>query len=1306
MHLVGADGAVGVVAADVEEVLAPVHLAEFQLGVRVVHQADGHVLVGPFGGPVVLVGHDGGDEDRAAVGRGDGAVGGVVANAVGLQDRAVADHGRIVRLHDVPGRRAGHDVGLDRPAEARTGGGQAPGPAPQVAAGLVGEAARAQGDVGVRERFRVDVRRIPRRSQPVDDQAVRIIGVRQDAEDAVVVRRVGRDHVLAEAGRRALVDHRRRIGPDGDHVARGVGVRVGARIGQDRADGRMQHDDGVGRAVRGNLGPDHFAAVQGERGRRIRDRGPVADGRRIAPGAGAFAGAVGGQHPIVVVPARNGRHVVERQRAGGDRADAFGGVGVVVQVAPNAVARFTGDVAPGDRHVVRGRALRSVHVRHRAQPAVAGVRNARIALAVLVGSADPVVVPLARSRRLVEPVRDAHGIGADAVRAAEDVARAPVQVIGRFGVHVAPLQRDVVGAGAVRRRDHRGIFRHVGRGDDRLVLRIAARAAAGAFRAHAVVVGHVLGQAGHDLARAGHRQVVESRHVLRLDEIAPHLDVVDRPDFGRGIVRDVDLQGQGGGRIGHGDAHERVVVVEGAADLGRRHADRRARDGFHDAGGAEAPPGVAGACCTGQGDVRHRPERGAVEGDVDLDLVAAFRAVVGVGGDAGHVDFHRAGGIAPDGGLGQDQFRLAADALPGIAAGADAGRGRQIAGQIGRRHVGVAHRDAPVVAGSFEALVQEIFRGAGGPAGEIRAFADVQPVARSAFHRFPVGEEAARRHVGGFQDHRRRRRRRDVVVQQGRRIAPVVVGIHRVIVVRAAHQAGVDVGQFVAHVGHLAAGEVGFARGRRARGVREDAARVVDDHHALAGAVQLEFQRHVRGIERRHVEVVGGLDRRPEVQVEIVAGLVVGHAEGAVVGRRLEPGGVDPEAVFVEVPNRRAVHDLPGLVDAGVEVGAGAGEFDREVAAVVHVERAGRGQQIPVGSGRADGIGHVHSQNAAVRQGDFAGGQLSGRRGAAARIHGAVDGQGADGAGAAQGGAGRDRVGRSGRGAVRDERAFGDRRGAQIGVDRRHGHRARGRLDQPAVGDRAAQRDQIADRHRAQVAFEIDRVRERQRAGIGAPGAQRHRALDPHRLGHRAALGVAGGHHRAVLQDQLAAAVGEIFHQAQRAAGHDDGARERRPPQEQVARARFVERAVAGGLRAGHLAGLHREPEVVGDVEREAAGRQVAVGVERADRGGDRRVGAQGDVAAPLAQTGRNLAQGAAAVGAGAGEHGGDRPPAEGAVEFQGGVRAHGDAAGAHRVRAGNQLHGAPIDEEAAAEGVVGGQDQRARAGLAQRLRA
>ena len=730
--------------------------------------------------------------------------------------------------------------------------------------------------------------------------------------------------------------------------------------------------------------------------------------------------------------------------------------------------------------MVGGRALRGVHVRHRAQQAVARVRSAGGALAVLVGPADPVVVQLAGTGRLVEPVRDAHGVRVDAHGVAEHVGRAPIQVIGGFGVHIAPLHGDVVAAGAVRGGQHQRRVRNVDGGDDRLDVRIAARAAAGAFRAHAVVVGHVFGQPGHELARARHQQILEARHELRGDELALHQDVVDRPDFGGGIVGDEDLQGQGRGRFRNGDAGDRVVVVVGTAGLRRRHADGRARDGFHDAGGAEAPAGVAGARRAGNGDVRFGPERRAVERHVDLDLVSAFRPVGAVGGDAGHAHFHRASGIALDGRLGQDQFRLAADALPGIAAGADAAGRRRIAGQIGRRHVGVAVHDGPVVSGgAFEALEQEILHGARGAAGEIRAVADVQPVARSAIQRLPVGVEGGRRDVGGFQHHRRRRRQGDVVVQQGRRIAAVVVRVHRIVVVGAADQSGMDVGQFVAHVGHLAAGEVRFARGRDARRSRERTAGVVDDHHVLAGPVQLEFQRDVGGVERRHVEVIRRLDRRLEVQVQIVASLVVGHAEGAVEGRRREPGGIDPEPVRVEVPHRRAVHDLPGLVDARVESGARAGDFDREVPAVVHVERAGGNQQIPIGSGRADGVEQVHAQDAAVGQGDLAGGQLTGGRGAAARIHGAVDGQGADGAAAAQGGAGRDRMGRSGRGAVRDERAFGDRRGAQIGVDRRHRHGARGRLDQSAVGNRAAQRHQVADRHGAQVAVEIHGARER-----------------------------------------------------------------------------------------------------------------------------------------------------------------------------------------------------------------------------------
>ena len=230
VHLVVAYAAVGAAAADVEEVRPAIDLAEFELGGSAIHQADGHVLVGPFG-PVVLVGHDGAHVDRPAIGSDNRPTGGVVADALGLQDGSVADDGRVVRLADIPGRHSGHNIGLDSPAAAGTRSRQDPGAVPQVAAGLIGETPGAQVDVRVGECLGIHVCGILRRRQPVHDQPVRVEGIRLDTEDTVVVRCVCHHHMFLEVGGDALVHHRGDVGADGNHISSGIAVRVGARIG-------------------------------------------------------------------------------------------------------------------------------------------------------------------------------------------------------------------------------------------------------------------------------------------------------------------------------------------------------------------------------------------------------------------------------------------------------------------------------------------------------------------------------------------------------------------------------------------------------------------------------------------------------------------------------------------------------------------------------------------------------------------------------------------------------------------------------------------------------------------------------------------------------------------------------------------------------------------------------------------------------------------------------------------------------------------------------------------------------------------
>ena len=102
---------------------------------------------------------------------------------------------------------------------------------------------------------------------------------------------------------------------------------------------------------------------------------------------------------------------------------------------------------------------------------------------------------------------------------------------------------------------------------------------------------------------------------------------------------------------------------------------------------------------------------------------------------------------------------------------------------------------------------------------------------------------------------------------------------------------------------------------------------------------------------------------------------------------------------------------------------------------------------------------------------------------------------------------------------------------AQVGVDRRHRHRAGGQLEQAAVRDHAAHRHLIADGNHAHVTGKVHGIGESQRAGVRAQCAQRHRALNHNRLGHGAGRAIAGGHQGTILQHQRAAAILEILHE-------------------------------------------------------------------------------------------------------------------------------------------------------------------------------
>ena len=124
----------------------------------------------------------------------------------------------------------------------------------------------------------------------------------------------------------------------------------------------MQHDDRIVRNVGRDGSPDHLATVQDQGRRWIDNRRPEPDGGRHAPCARAFAATVGALHPIVIIPARDSRRVVEGLRASRYRTDPFGGVGIAGQVAPDAVVRFSFDVVPRDGHVVGRRPLRGGNV--------------------------------------------------------------------------------------------------------------------------------------------------------------------------------------------------------------------------------------------------------------------------------------------------------------------------------------------------------------------------------------------------------------------------------------------------------------------------------------------------------------------------------------------------------------------------------------------------------------------------------------------------------------------------------------------------------------------------------------------------------------------------------------------------------------------------------------------------------------------------------------------------------------------------------------------------------------------------------
>ena len=494
---------------------------------------------------MILVSHDSAHKDVATVTGGNGARSKRAAGIITRRHHgAVAHYGRVVGLRDPELRLVRGGIGPDFPAIARAAAALHPGGRgmPAITAALVAETGRIQRHVRVGEGFRRGIRRIGhghdgRVAQPTF-RVERLGAV--DAVHPVMVRGVGLDDVLTEAARRALINHCARA----QRVANGV-IRMRPRVRHHRPIGGMNNQDFVVVRIGGDHRPHHFAPVQAQvHVRSFRNRHPEADCRQ-APIAQAGAGAVGGTHPVEVRPTRHRGGVIEVGGIGRRGAHADGRAGVVRQVAPDAVARLAFHISPRHSHQIRIVPFGSYEISDCRQAAVAGGRRTGRARAVLVGGHHPIVVQLAWRRGVVVPIGDVHAIGAHGSRVAQHIVRAAVQHKTRFRGDVAPFQLHMVGAGPWRGRQVRHLARRPDGRDDRLCFGVGADAVARAFCAHAVVIGLVLFQPGHVGEGASHLEVFVTRDEARADAGPHHPDVVNGPHFGRRVVRNHNLEGDG-----------------------------------------------------------------------------------------------------------------------------------------------------------------------------------------------------------------------------------------------------------------------------------------------------------------------------------------------------------------------------------------------------------------------------------------------------------------------------------------------------------------------------------------------------------------------------------------------------------------------------------------------------------------------------------------------------------------------------------------------------------------------------------------